>query len=109
MEIDYSVFQKIDLRVGTIIEVSDFVEARKPSFKLKVDFGPLGVLNSSAQITKRYTPEKLLGRQVVSVVNLGSKRIAGFKSQCLILGAVQGNDVILLEPESKIPNGQQVL
>ncbi|MCY4562190.1 MAG: tRNA-binding protein [Flavobacteriaceae bacterium] len=109
MEIDYSVFQKIDLRVGTIIEVSDFAEARKPSFKLKVDFGPLGVLNSSAQITKRYTPEKLLGRQVVSVVNLGSKRIAGFKSQCLILGAVQGNDVILLEPESKIPNGQQVL
>ena len=109
MEIDYSVFQKIDLRVGTIIEVSDFVEARKPSFKLKVDFGPLGVLNSSAQITKRYTPEKLLGCQVVSVVNLGSKRIAGFKSQCLILGAVQGNDVILLEPESKIPNGQQVL
>ena len=109
MAIDYSHFQKIDLRIGTIIEASDFKEARNPSYKLKIDFGPIGVLNSSAQITLRYKKEDLIGKQVISVINLGSKRIAGFKSQCLVLGAVSGQDVILLEPLSKIPKGQQVL
>ncbi|MCY4160435.1 MAG: tRNA-binding protein [Flavobacteriaceae bacterium] len=109
MNIDYSHFEQIDIRVGTILEINDFKEARNASYKLKIDFGPLGVLNSSAQITKRYNEKELIGKQVVSVVNLGSKRIAGFKSECLVLGAVSGKDVILLEPESKIPNGQQVL
>lgn len=109
MEITYSQFQKIDIRIGTIVEVDAFNEARNPSYKLKIDFGHLGILNSSAQITKRYKKEVLIGKQVVSVVNLGSKRVAGFKSQCLVLGAVSGKGVILLEPESNIPNGQQVL
>ncbi len=109
MAIDYSHFQKIDIRVGTIIEVDDFKEAINPAYKLKIDFGHLGVLNSSAQITLRYKKEELIGKQVIGVINLGSKKIAGYKSQCLVLGAVCNQDVILLEPLSKIPRGQQVL
>ena len=109
MGIDYKLFQGIDIRVGTIIEVNDFPKARNPSYQLKIDFGLLGILQSSAQLTKRYEKTELLGSQVIAVVNLGSKRIAGFKSECLVLGAVEGDDVILLEPESLVPNGQQVL
>ena len=109
MSIDYQLFQGIDLRVGTIIEVNDFPKARNPSYQLKIDFGLIGILQSSAQLTKRYEKTELLGSQVIAVVNLGSKRIAGFKSECLVLGAVEGDDVILLEPESLVPNGQQVL
>ena len=90
--IDYSTFEKIDLRVGTII-----------------DFGPLGVFQSSAQITKRYSLEELLERQVIAVVNIGTRKIANFESQCLVLGATEEKDVILLSPESKLPNGQQIL
>lgn len=109
MSIDYKLFQGIDIRVGTIIEVNDFRKARNPSYQLKIDFGLIGILQSSAQLTKRYEKTELLGSQVIAVVNLGSKRIAGFKSECLVLGAVEGDDVILLEPESLVPNGQQVL
>lgn len=109
MVVDYKLFQEIDLRVGTIIEVNDFPKARNPSYQLKIDFGLIGILQSSAQLTKRYEKTELLGTQVIAVVNLGSKRIAGFKSECLVLGAVEGDDVIILEPESLVPNGQQVL
>jgi tRNA-binding protein len=107
--IDYNTFEKIDLRVGTIISAIDFPEAKEPAFRLKIDFGPLGVLQSSAQVTKRYSLEELLDRQVIAVVNLGTRKIANFESQCLVLGATEEKDVILLAPESKLDNGQQIL
>lgn len=106
--IDYTNFEEVDLRVGTVIEVNDFPKAIKPAYKLQIDFGPLGKLNSSAQIT-HYKKEELEGRQVIAVVNLGEKKIADFKSQCLVLGAEAKNEIILLAPESKLPNGQQIL
>ena len=107
--IDYNTFKKIDLRVGTIISAIDFPDAKAPAFQLKIDFGPLGVLQSSAQITKRYSLEELLDRQVIAVVNIGTRKIAKFESQCLVLGAIEEKDVILLAPESKLANGQQIL
>ena len=107
--IDYNTFEKIDLRVGTIISAIDFPEAKEPAFRLKIDFGPLGVLQSSAQVTKRYSLEGLLDRQVIAVVNVGTRKIANFESQCLVLGATEEKDVILLAPESKLDNGQQIL
>ena len=106
--IDFSTFEKIDLRVGTILSADDFPEARKPAYQLIIDFGPLGTLQSSAQITKRYKLEELVGKQVIAVVNIGTRRVANFESQCLVLGATQGKDVILLAPEAPLPNGQQV-
>ncbi|MEO2099430.1 MAG: tRNA-binding protein [Flavobacteriaceae bacterium] len=107
--IDYSAFEKLDFRVGTILKAKAFPKAKKPAYQLEIDFGPLGVLRSSAQITKRYKPEDLSGRQIIGIVNIGTRKIADFESQCLILGATENEDVILLAPESKIPNGQQVL
>ncbi|WP_026755832.1 tRNA-binding protein [Sediminibacter sp. Hel_I_10] len=101
-------FTKVDLRVGTIIEVNDFDEARKPAFQLKIDFGALGIKKTSAQITTRYQKEALINRQIVAVVNFPKKQIANFMSECLLLGAVDGKDVILLNPERKIKNGTVV-
>ncbi len=101
-------FTKVDLRVGTIIEVNDFDEARKPAFQLKIDFGALGIKKTSAQITTRYQKEALINRQIVAVVNFPKKQIANFMSECLLLGAVDGKDVILLNPEQKIKNGTVV-
>jgi tRNA-binding protein len=103
-------FAAIDIRVGTVLEAEPFPEARKPSLKLRVDFGPeLGVKQSSAQLTIRYTPESLVGRQVVAVVNIGRRRIAGFLSEVLILGAMPTpTDVVLLEVGQPVPNGTRI-
>lgn len=103
-------FQKLDLRIGTVTEAKPFPEARKPAIKLKIDFGEeIGVKQSSAQITNRYEPEQLIGTQVVGVVNFPPMRIAGFKSECLILGGVPGEgDVVLLRPEEPIENGTPI-
>lgn len=102
-------FAKVDMRVGTIIEVNDFPKARKPAYQVKIDFGPdLGIKKSSAQITKRYTASDLMGRQVVAVVNFPKKQIADFMSECLILGAVEGDDVVLLQPSFSTPNGLKI-
>lgn len=102
-------FQKIDLRVGTITKVEPFPEARQPAYKLTIDFGDLGTKQSSAQITKRYKAEELIGRQIVAVFNFPSKKVAGFKSEVLILGATpEADDVILLEPEKALPNGSVI-
>ena len=102
-------FQKIDIRVGRIIEVLDFKEARNPSYKIKIDFGELGVKTSSAQITKLYSVEDLLNRQIVAVVNFPPKRIAGFKSEVLILGVMkEDGEVILLQPEREAPLGYKI-
>ena len=102
-------FEKIDIRVGKIIEVEDFPEARNPSFKIKVNFGKLGVKVSSAQITKLYSKEDLLNRQIVAVVNFPPKKIAGFKSKVLILGVMkEDGEVILLQPEREAPLGYKI-
>lgn len=109
-EIEWSDFEKLDIRTGTIISVEEFPEAKNPAYKMKIDFGEeLGEKNSSAQITRRYTREELPGRQIVAVVNFPVKRIAGFKSECLVLGVVGENeDVVLLSPGQKVPNGLKI-
>jgi tRNA-binding protein len=103
-------FEKIEMRVGTIIEVNDFPEARKPAYKLKIDFGRYGVKKSSAQITKLYKKEDLRNKQVIAVTNFPPKQIANFISECLVLGVVlENNEVVLLEPERRVPKGYRVL
>ena len=101
-------FKDLDIRVGTIIHVERFEEAIKPAYKLKIDFGKLGILKSSAQITKNYTPEHLLGVQVIAVVNFPKKQIANFMSECLVLGVVDDDSVVLLKPDSKTENGLRI-
>lgn len=103
-------FEKTEMRVGTIIEVNDFPEARKPAYQLTIDFGTeIGVRKSSAQITQRYAKEDLAGRQIVAVVNFPKKQIGKFMSECLVLGAVgQEGDVILLAPDFKVENGLRI-
>ena len=103
-------FEKIDMRAGTIIEVNDFPEARKPAYKLVIDFGnELGIKISSAQITALYTKEELLNRQVIAVVNFPPKQIADFTSECLVLGVYDRNkDVILLQPGKPVANGMKI-
>lgn len=102
-------FHRLDVRIGTIVSAEPFPEARKPAIKLLIDFGPLGVKRSSAQITKRYEAEKLVGRQVTAVVNFPPRRIAGFESEVLVLGGVpEEGDVVLLQPDKPIPDGTPV-
>lgn len=103
-------FFALDLRVGTVLAAESFPEARKPSIKLRIDFGPeLGVKGSSAQLTVHYAPADLVGRQVVAAVNLGDRRIAGFKSEVLVLGAMPSpTEVILLKPDAAVANGTRI-
>lgn len=105
--INYQDFEKIDIRVGEIIKVEDFPEAKKPAYKLTIDFGPkIGIKKSSVQITKHYTKEELLGKQVIGVVNFPPKQIGPFASEVLTLGLPDENgDVILLVPTKKVPKG----
>ena len=107
--INWEDFEKIDIRSGTIIEVSDFPKAKKPSYQLRIDFGTLGIKQSSAQVTHHYTKEQLTGRQVVAVVNFPPKQIANFFSECLVLGVYdENNQVILLQPGKAVSNGQRI-
>ena len=106
--ITFEDFTKVDLRVGTIIEINDFPEARNPAYQVTIDFGDLGLKKSSAQITTLYKKEDLQQRQIVAVVNFPRKQIAKFMSECLVMGAVKENDVFLLHPETKVKNGMQV-
>lgn len=107
--ITFDDFMKVDMRIGTVLHAELFQEARKPAIKLEIDFGELGVKKSSAQITKRYEPEKLIGRQVVAVVNFPPMRIAGYKSEVLVLGGVpEDGDVILLGPDVSVENGTKI-
>ena len=102
-------FEKLDIRVGTIAEAQDFARAKKPAYRLAIDFGGLGILHSSAQITAYYKPEELLGRQVIAVVNFPPKNIAGFLSECLVLGIYdEHKNVVLVEPRQPVANGSKI-
>jgi tRNA-binding protein len=107
--INWDDFEKIEIRSGTIIEVNDFPQAKKPAYRLSIDFGVLGVKQSSAQITHHYSKEELKNRQVVAVVNFPPKQIANFFSECLVLGVYdENNQVILLRPDKPVTNGQRI-
>jgi tRNA-binding protein len=106
--ITFEDFAKVDLRIGTIIEINDFPKAKKPAYQLKIDFGDLGVRQSSAQITTQYKKDDLMNRQIIAVVNFPKKQIANFVSECLVVGAIKENDVFLLHPETKVKNGMIV-
>ncbi|HDM22558.1 MAG TPA: tRNA-binding protein [Methanomicrobia archaeon] len=102
-------FEKIEMRVGTVLEVEDFPEARKPSYKMKIDFGEFGIKKSSAQITKLYRKKDLIGKQVIAVTNFPPKQIANFMSECLVLGVILNEkEVVLLQPERTVPNGLRI-
>ena len=108
--LSWSDFEKVDMRVGTVIAVFDFPEARNPSYKLTIDFGEeIGIRKTSAQVTVLYEKENLLNKQVVAVVNFPKKQIANFRSECLILGAVNVKGVNLLQPNFKTQNGLRIL
>ena len=107
-EITFEDFLKVDLRIGTIIEVNDFPKAKKPAYQLKIDFGALGIKKTSAQITDLYSKKELLHKQVSAIVNFKPRQIANFMSECLILGAVQDKEVTLLQPMSAVKNGLKI-
>lgn len=108
--ISWTDFEKVDLRVGTILDAKDFPKAKKPAYQLKIDFGnEIGILQSSAQITAHYSKEELIGKQIVAVVNFPKKQIANFFSECLVTGfADERGDIILTSVDRKLPNGSKL-
>ncbi|WP_156900397.1 tRNA-binding protein [Flavobacterium filum] len=108
--INWEDFEKVEMRIGTILDAQDFPEARKPAFRLWIDFGEeLGVKKSSAQITQCYTKEELIGKQIVAVVNFPKKQIGNWMSECLVMGSLgKDNNVILLSSDKKVENGLRI-
>ena len=107
--ISWSDFEKIDIRTGTIIAASIFEKAKKPAYKMKIDFGEEGIKNSSAQITVLYSVNELIGKQVIAIINFPPKQIADFMSECLVLGVYnENNDVVLLMPDKPTGNGRKI-
>ncbi len=105
----WSDFEKVEMRIGTIIEANDFPKARKPAYQLTIDFGAVfGIKKSSAQITKCYAKEDLVGKQIVAVVNFPKKQIGNFMSECLVLGSVNEDDIVLLSSDLKVANGLRI-
>jgi len=108
-EISWADFEKVEMRVGTILKIDEFPEARKPAYKLTIDFGnEIGIKKSSAQIMKRYTKEDLIGKQIIAVVNFPKKQIGNFMSECLVLGLVNDDDIVLLTSDIKVENGLRI-
>jgi tRNA-binding protein len=109
LPIQWPDFEKVDIRVGVVTEAREFPEARRPAYRLWIDFGPLGIKRSSAQITRHYRPEQLIGRQVIAVVNFPPRQIGPFVSEVLVLGAYDAEgEVVLLEPERSVAPGSQI-
>ncbi|PKR80818.1 tRNA-binding protein [Brumimicrobium salinarum] len=108
MEINWEDFTKIEMRVGTILTAEIFEEARNPAYKMTIDFGTLGIKKTSAQITKLYKPNDLIGKQIVAVVNFSPKQIANMMSECLVLGGVEGEKVTLINPDQTVENGTRI-
>lgn len=107
--IQYADFEKVEIRTGTIVEVNDFPNAKKPAYQLVIDFGELGLKKSSAQITVHYEKANLIGKQIVAVVNFPVKQIANFFSECLVLGAVNDDgSIVLLQTEKPVSNGLRI-
>ncbi|RUA29167.1 MAG: tRNA-binding protein [Bacteroidetes bacterium] len=107
-EINWDDFSKIEMRVGTVVKAEEFPEAKKPAYKLHIDFGELGMRKTSAQITNLYKLEDLPGKKIVAVVNFPPKQIANFMSECLVLGAVDGDDISLLSVDKDAKNGLRI-
>ncbi len=102
-------FQKTEMRTGTVLEAEDFPEAKNPSYKMRIDFGELGIKKTSAQLTKLYKKEDLVGRQIIAVTNFPPRQIGSFMSEVLVLGVVLDNkEVVLLQPDRNVPNGKRV-
>lgn len=102
-------FEKVEIHTGTIIQAEDFPEAKKPAYRLTIDFGPLGIKKSSGQITKLYKKEELINKQIIAVTNFPAKQVANFVSECLVLGMVlENNEVVLLQPERRVDNGKKI-
>lgn len=106
--IEWNDFEKIDMRVGTIISAIPFPKAKKPAYQLRIDFGPSGIRNASAQITELYSPESLTGKQVIAVLNFPPRQIANFSSECLVMGIYSSTGVVLLQPGQLVLNGDKV-
>ena len=107
--INWNDFEKVEMRVGTILAVNDFPEARKPAYQLTIDFGAeIGIKKSSAQITKRYSKDDLIGKQIVAVVNFPKKQIGKFMSECLVLGSVNDDEIVLLTSDLPVENGLRI-
>ncbi len=107
--ISWSDFEVIEMRIGTIVEINDFPKAKKPAYQLTIDFGKeIGIKKSSAQITKRYSKEDLLNKQIVAVVNFPKKQIGNFMSECLVLGSINSDEVVLLTSDLKVENGLRI-
>jgi tRNA-binding protein len=109
MMITWDDFEKIDIRVGTILEVNDFPKAKRPAYQITIDFGESGIKKSSAQVTHLYSKEALMGKQVVAIINFPPKQIANFFSECLVLGVyTDQQEVVLLQPDKKVENGWKI-
>ncbi|WP_273446415.1 tRNA-binding protein [Neolewinella agarilytica] len=106
--LSWAEFERVEMRVGTVVSAEPFPEARNPSYRLVIDFGELGERKTSAQITDKYSPEELVGRQVVAVVNFPPKQIASMMSECLVLGGMEGKLITLLRPDEVVANGTRV-
>ena len=106
--IDFQDFKKVDIRTGKIISAEDFPNAKKPAYKLKIDFGEIGIKKSSAQITKLYRKEDLVGKNIIAVVNFRPKQIADFISEVLVVGVETENGVVLLSPDKEVPIGKNI-
>lgn len=108
-KLSWNEFMKVEMRVGTIISAEEFKEVRNPAYKMNIDFGDYGIKKTSAQITKLYKPEDIIGKQVIAVVNFPPKQIANIMSECLVLGGIGDNkEVILIEPERAVENGMKI-